>query len=216
MSELRDRPKLLSHSFLVVLLTISILTNIILIVKLKYPNLVNQIQLSMIPSPTVLPSDHIRGNANAKFTIIEYADYQCPFCAKLHEAVTTVMKEADVLWVYRHFPLPNHPLAAKAAEAAECAGDQGKFWEYSDALFSTEGRITEDGLTSLAQKQGLDWMAFGLCMKTGKHRADVASMHESGVKLKITATPTFFLNGKRYTGSMAPDDLRKLLGIKTH
>jgi protein-disulfide isomerase len=126
--------------------------------------------------------------------------------------MNAVMKVADVRWVYRHFPLPSHPFAAKAAEAAECAGDQGKFWEYSDMLFSLEGKITDEALTTSAQKIGLDWVAFGLCVNSGKHRAAVASQRESGMHLKISGTPTFYLNGKRFEGNVPMEDLKKLLG----
>lgn len=146
------RQELFSRKFLFILLSVSILTNLILLVRLKYPDAINTIQIALLPAPQVVPTDHIRGNINAKYTVIEYADFQCPFCAQFHETMNTVMKEADVRWVYRHFPIEGHPFAARAAEAAECAGEQQKFWEYSDALFGLKVPMTDGTFFLLAQK----------------------------------------------------------------
>ena len=206
--------ELFSRKFLVILLTISILTNILLLTKQKYPNLLNTIQIALLPAPTVLPGDHVRGKANAKFTVIEYADFQCPFCSQFHQAMSTVMKEADVRWVYRHFPLKNHPLAQKAGEAAECAGDQGKFWEYTDALFALNGKITESTFLDKARELNLNWTAFSLCLNSGKHAGTVAGQQEDGTKKKIEGTPTFYLNGKRFDGFVPLGELRKMMGVK--
>ena len=208
------RIELFSKTFLSILLIISILTNFVLIAKLKSPNMFNAIRALLLPAPKVLPTDHVRGNSNAKFTVIEYADFQCPYCAKMHEAMKSIMKEADTRWVFRQFPLPGHPLAAKAAEAAECAGDQGKFWEYSDALFELKAPMAEGTFLKTAQDLGLDWMVFSVCLNSGKYSSVVAAQHEAGVKNKITGTPTFYLNGKRFDGFVPLEDLRKLMGVK--
>ena len=109
----------------------------------------------------------MRGNPSAKFTVIEYADFQCPYCAKMHEAMKSVIKETDTRWVFRQFPIAGHPLAAKAAEASECAGDQGKFWEYSDALFELKAPMAEGTFLKIAQDLGLDWMFFSVCLNSG-------------------------------------------------
>lgn len=210
-----NRQKIFSTRFLVILLGISILTNIILITKLKKVNIIDKIQIALLPAPKVLPTDHVRGNANAKYTVIEYSDFQCHYCAQFHETMGAVMKEADVRWVYRHFPLDVNPLAAKAAAAAECAGEQGKFWEYSDALFARKGAIAEDTFTSVAQRLGLDWVSFGLCVASGRYDAAVAAQREDGVKKKITGTPTFYLNGKRYDGFVPLLEFRKLIGVNS-
>ncbi len=209
-----DRQELFSRKFLIVLLAVSILTNVILLVRLKYPNALNTIQVALLPAPKVLPTDHVRGNTNAKFTIIEYSDFQCSYCSKMHEAMKSIIKETDTRWVFRHFPLPVHPLASKAAEASECAGDQGKFWEYSDALFALNNPMTEGTFLKVAQDLGLDWMSFSVCASSGKYAKAVAAQHEAGVKNKITGTPTFYLNGKRFDGFVPLEDLRKMMGVK--
>jgi protein-disulfide isomerase len=201
-------------TFLIMLLFISILANIILLVRLKYPNVLNTIHVALLPAPKVLPADHVRGNPNAKFTIIEYSDFQCPYCAKMHEEMKSIIKETDSRWVFRHFPIPGHPLAAKAAEASECAGDQGKFWEYSDALFELKAPMTEGTFLKVAQDLRLDWIGFSLCVSSGKYGSVVAAQHEAGVKNKITGTPTFYLNGKRFDGFVPIEELRKMMGVK--
>src|SRR5574341_734091 len=178
--------ELFSKKFLIVLLAVSILTNFILLVRLKYPD--------------------------AKFTVIEYADFQCPYCAKMHEAMKSLIKETDTRWVFRQFPIPGHPLASKAAEASECAGDQGKFWEYSDALFELKGPMTEGTFIKAAQDLGLDWTGFSLCLASGKFVSAVEAQREDGVKNKVAATPTFYLNGKRFDGFVPLEDMKKLMG----
>lgn len=215
MTEHNASPPLFSRPFLIVLLAISILTNIVLITKLKYPGLFTKLQYALIPAPKAEATDHVRGKTGARYTVIEYADFQCPYCAKFHTLLNSIRKDADVRWIYRHYPLPAHPLAAKAAEAAECAGEQGKFWEYSDALFAFEGRLTEESLSTAAKTTGLDWMAFGLCMSAGKYRGVVAAHYESGRKQKIAGTPTYFINGTRREGVLPPDEFKRLLGIAT-
>jgi protein-disulfide isomerase len=206
--------EIFSKKFLIVLLFISILTNFVLLVRLKYPNAMQTIQIALLPAPKVIPTDHVRGNPNAKFTIIEYSDFQCPYCTKMHEAMKSVIKETDTRWVFRHFPIPGHPLAAKAAEASECAGDQGKFWEYSDALFELKAPMTEGTFLKTAQDLGLDWMVFSVCLNSGKYTQAVAAQHEAGVKKKITGTPTFYLSGKRFDGFVPLEELRKMMGVR--
>lgn len=209
-----QKPELFSKKFLVILLALSITTNIILLAKQKYPNILNTIQIALLPAPTVLPGDHVQGNEKAKYTVIEYADLHCPYCGQFHEAMKAVMKEADVRWVYRHFPLKNHPPAGKAAEAAECAGEQGKFWEYTDALFALNGKMTEKSFLDQARALNLDWLAFNMCLNTGKHAGTVAAQQADGLKKKIDGTPTFYLNGKRFDGFVPLDELRKMMGVK--
>jgi protein-disulfide isomerase len=203
-----------SKKFLVVLLAFSILTNIVMIGKQRYPHFFTRVQVALLPAPKVMADDHVRGNPNAKYTVIEYADFQCPYCTRFHDAMLSLMKEADVRWVFRHFPLQNHPLAQKAAEASECAGEQGKFWEYTDALFQTKGALKEETLFSLAKKLRLDGLSFGVCLNTGKFSKRVAEQREDGLKKKIKGTPSFYLNDKRFDGFVPLEELRKMTGVK--
>ncbi len=209
-----NQPNRFSVRFLLVMLVISVVTNCILVVKLRYPGIIQKIRYAFISAPKIQSGDHLLGKADAKYTIIEYADLQCPYCAGFHEAMRSAMKETDdIRWVFRHFPLPGHPLAAKAAEAAECAGEQGQFWEYSDAVFNFKSELTEPAFRTIAGGLGLDVDAFNSCLVSGKYQAVVANQHSGGLKLKIEGTPTFFINGKRYAGSMSSENLLKLLGV---
>jgi len=205
--------EILSKKFLNILLFISILTNCILLVRLKYPDAMNTLQVALLPAPKVVSADHVRGNPGAKFTIIEYADFQCPFCAKMHEAMKGIIKRNRHPMGVPSVPIPGHPLASKAAEASECAGDQGKFWEYSDALYELNSPMTEGTFLKTAQNLDLDWMVFSVCLSSGKYGKRWQRSMRRGEE-QDHRTPTFYLNGKRFDGFVPLEDLRKLMGVK--
>ena len=97
-------------------------------------------------------TDHIRGNKNAQITIVEYSDFQCPYCLRFHETMKQIITNYsdDVRWVYRHFPLDSiHPVARKASEASECANDQGKFWEYTDEVFVNQSGLSLESSSTI-------------------------------------------------------------------
>ena len=208
------KTEIFSKKFLVALLAISIFTNIIVLTKYNFPNILENIQLMFTSPPEVLSNDHIQGNPDAKITIIEYSDFQCYYCSQFHETMLSILKETDVRWIYRHFPLGSHEYAKKAAEAAECAGEQGKFWEYADALFAYKGKVSDEVIVSAAQKIKVNQSAFAKCLSSGKYTKTVAVHHNSGVDLKISGTPTFFLNGKRYNGYIPLDEFKKIIKDK--
>ena len=212
MEQNESKPEIFTKRFLLMLLTISILTNIIVVTKYNFPNILNDIQLKFISPPEVVSTDHIRGNSKAEFTIIEYSDFQCYYSSQFHEAMRSITKNTeDVRWIYRHFPLGSHEYAKKAAEAAECAGEQGKFWEFADALFAFKGNISNEAIANAARKAGLNAKALGNCLNSGKHTDSVDAQRKSGADLKINGTPTFFINGKRISGYMPLNELRKLV-----
>jgi len=165
----------------------------------------------MESSPGVVPSDHVRGNPDAKITVIVYTDFQCPYCTRFVPSIRSFMQVADARLIYRHFPLDFHPQAAQAAEAAECAGAQGKFWEYSDELFASGRKLEEQGtLDEIASRVGTDMKTFRTCLSSGEFKQRVADQREEGMRRRIRATPTFYVNGRRFVGAMPDDDLRKL------
>ena len=140
-----------------------------------------------------------RGNVNAVVSIVEFSDYHCPFCKQAETVVAEVLAKYDgqVRVVYRDFPLDNlHPHARAAAEAASCAGDQGKFWQYHDALFTNAPKASADDLKAYAVLIGLDADQFDRCMKENTHRDLVQRDVEEATKLGITGTPAFFINGR--------------------
>ena len=148
-------------------------------------------------------NDHLRGAHDAQVMLVEYGDFQCPYCARAHAALAKLMKQHDgkVALVYRHLPLSDlHPFAQKAAEAAEAAGAQGKFWEMHDALFENQGMLDEDTLPAVAANLGLDAGRFARELDEGKHSARVQAEAKQAHALGASGTPSFFINGQRYHG----------------
>jgi protein-disulfide isomerase len=163
--------------------------------------------------------DHVRGSRDAQVTLVEYGDFQCPYCARAHAALTELMQQHGerVALVYRHLPLTDlHPFAEPAAQAAEAAGAQGKFWEMHDALFENQGMLDEDALPALASNLGLDAQRFARELDEGKHRARVDADIAQADALGARSTPTFFINGERYHGdsdhASLASALKKALG----
>lgn len=149
-------------------------------------------------APKVTNDDRIRGNKNAEITLIEYSDFECPFCAQFHPTMQQVMKEYGdkVRWVYRHFPLSFHPNAQKAAEASECVAKQkgnDGFWAYGDKLFEENnklgGRLTTETITSSAQAVGVNMDAFQKCLDSGEMAAKVKAQMDGGTAAGISGTP---------------------------
>jgi len=137
------------------------------------------------------------GSERASVTIVEFADFQCPFCQQAVQTLNQVVaRYADrVRVVFRHFPLPSHAYAQKAHEAAECANEQGKFWAYHDAIFANQGALSVDDLEKYAANLGLDTGQFNQCLDTGKYAEKVKKDVEDGMKYNVRGTPTFFING---------------------
>jgi len=147
---------------------------------------------------------HIKGNPEATVTLVEYSDFQCPACAAFQPIVEEVMDEyGDSLsFEYKHFPLPIHPYAQQAAVAAEAAGQQGKFFEYHDALFDNQKTwVNAASPSSLfiqyAEQLGLDVPLFRKHIKSSVLRDKVRAGFAEGRELDITGTPSFFLNGEK-------------------
>lgn len=147
----------------------------------------------------VTADTHVKGQASASATLVEFSDFQCPACGAFHPIVKQLeLKYKNELKVaYRHFPLPQHTYAQKAAEAAEAAGEQGKFWEMHDAMFENQEHLTADDLKKYAKDLGLDTEKFNQALDSGKFANRVKEDITLGNKIGINATPTFYLNGKK-------------------
>jgi protein-disulfide isomerase len=159
--------------------------------------------------------DHVLGTAAAAVTLLEYGDYECPFCAAARPAVSQVLRLVpdDVLFAYRHFPLTQiHPHAQQAAEAAEAAGAQGRFWEMHDVLFEHQDRLTGRDLVGYASALGLDLPRFTSELQNGAHTARVREDFLSGLRSGVNGTPTFFVNGIRHNGGFDPESLLDAIG----
>jgi protein-disulfide isomerase len=144
-----------------------------------------------------------RGPASAAVEIIEFSDFECPFCLNAFPTITKVLETYgdQVRFVYRHYPLPNHPNAKPAAEASACAAEQDKFWPYHDRLFSAAGRLSATDLKQHAVDLGLDTAAFNACVDSHKYAADVTADLAAGNAVGVNGTPAFFINGRTVSGA---------------
>lgn len=146
----------------------------------------------------------IRGAEKAPVTIVKFEDFQCPFCKSAQPTFKELLKKYDgkVRVVHKDLPLEAiHPLALQSAEAARCAGEQGKFWEYHDKLYSYSPKLSAEELTSYAKEVGLNVESFDQCFTSGKYRAAVQKDLNDGAQLGLTGTPTFFINGREISGA---------------
>lgn len=149
----------------------------------------------------VSSADHIRGNADAKVVIVEYSDFECPFCSNFHETAKQAFEKynGDVAWVYRHFPLDQiHPKAREVAEASECVANLGgkeAFWKFADEVFANEENIAD--LSGVATKIGVNSFAFESCLESGEFKDLVQAQYEAGINAGVTGTPGNFLVNKK-------------------
>ena len=157
-------------------------------------------------APPVGPEDHATGPDDAPVTLVEYGDYECPYCGMAHPIVKRAQRElgSKLRFVFRNFPLAEaHPHSRLAAQAAEAAGAQGKFWEMHDTLFEHQDALEVQDLVGYAELLGLDTVRFARDLAAGTHAKRVQNDFRSGVKSGVNGTPTFFMNGARYDGSWA-------------
>lgn len=155
-----------------------------------------------------LGTNPILGPENAKITIVEFSDYQCPFCSKAEMTVRQVYAayNGSVRLAYRDFPLPAnvHPYAQKAAEAVQCANEQGKYWEYHNLLFDKQSEWSPIGYSKFkeyAVSMGLNATQFNNCLDSGKYASTVAADASVGSSYGVSGTPTFFINGQTLVGA---------------
>lgn len=154
--------------------------------------------------------DHAQGPVDAPLTLLQYGDLQCPHCALAYPRVIEIAHELrdSLRLVFRHFPLgESHPQAQGAAEAAEAAASQGRFWELVSLLYANQERLDEDSLVRYAKKANLDIRRFRKELASGVHAARVRSDFLGGVRSGVQGTPTFFINGEHYQGTFELDAL---------
>ncbi len=164
---------------------------------------------AQVAVPASAPS---QGPANAKVTIVEFLDYQCPFCHRAQETVDKVLKqyEGKVRFVHRDYVL-GKPRSVPAARAARCAGEQGKFWEYHRGLLLESGDMSDADLLRRAGALGLDGKAFTTCAATDRFDADIQAATSAGSDLGVSGTPTFFINGRRLVGARTVEDFQAVI-----
>lgn len=152
------------------------------------------------------------GDATAPVTIIAFSDYECPFCKRAEEVVTQVLAAygKEIRYVHRDFPLPFHANAHEAAQAARCAGDQGKYWEYHDALFKASD-LTPESLKKTAGELGLDGAKFDQCLASEAHNDEIEADIAAASDVGVTGTPAFFINGRMISGAQPFEKFKEII-----
>jgi protein-disulfide isomerase len=165
--------------------------------------------------PVADDRDHIQGPADAAVTLVEYGDYQCPYCGAAYPIVKQVQAQLgdSLRFVFRNFPITtSHPQAEQAAEAAEAAAAQDRFWEMHDLLYENQTRLLDEHLRAYAETLGLDLDLFDQELAEHVHAPRVREDFMSGVRSGVNGTPTFYINGARHDDSYELETLLAALG----
>ena len=163
-----------------------------------------------VKSPSTSP---VRGPANAPVEVVEFSDFQCPYCQRAAPTVAQVLSTYGdrIHLVYRHYPLPNHPNARPAAEAAACAGEQDKFWPYYDKLFANQSRLNTADLKQHAADLAVDTAKFNNCVDSHKYKSIVEADIQAGQDVGVDGTPAFFINGRMLSGAQPFDAFKRII-----
>jgi protein-disulfide isomerase len=181
------------------------------------------LRLSAIPlsdqsASIVSTDDPALGRTDATLTIVEFADFECPFSreASLTMRELSLKYPERIHYIYRDFPISDtHPLAQKAAEAGECAAEQGQFWQYHDKLYANQSDLSSDRLNEFASELGLNTQAFESCLSSGRKRQEVLDDYQDGLAAGVRGTPTFFLNGTKVEGSIPKELFEQLISYES-
>jgi protein-disulfide isomerase/copper chaperone CopZ len=163
---------------------------------------------------TITSNDHIRGNINAPVTLVEFSDFECPFCERHAPTMEKILQDypQKVRLVYKHFPLGFHPNAQKAAEASECASEQGKFWEYHDELFTNlNNGFSTEKFKQFAKDLGLNTSTFNSCLDSGKYTQKVQNDYQEGLTKGVNGTPATFINGQLTSGALPYESFKQII-----
>lgn len=163
----------------------------------------------------ITKNDHVRGNFNAPITLVEFSDFECPFCGRHYPTLNKILSDYQdkVRLVYKHFPLSNiHPNAQKAAEASECADEQGKFWEYHDKIFENQAAgYSVEKFKTWATDLNLDSNKFNSCLDSGKYATKVNIDAQEGQSKGVQGTPATFVNGQLVSGALPYDNFKQII-----
>jgi protein-disulfide isomerase len=165
------------------------------------------------PKVEVAATGPSKGPANAPITIVEFSDFECPYCVRAEETVKQVLAAYPdkIRLVYRDYPLPMHAKAPKAAEAAHCAGDQGKYWEMHGKLFENAQKLDVADLKGYARAIGADGGQFDRCLDSGEKAKDVEAHKKAGEEAGVQGTPAFFINGRPLSGAQPLEAFKKII-----
>jgi len=165
------------------------------------------------PRTEVAATGPAKGPDSAPVTIVEFSDFECPYCSRVNPTLAQVRETYGdkVRIVFRQFPLDMHPNARKAAEASLCAQDQGKFWEMHDAMFADQRNLGVDALKAKAQSLGLNAESFGQCLDSGEYADEVAADLRAGVEAGVSGTPAMFINGIPLSGAVPYEQVAEVI-----
>lgn len=156
----------------------------------------------------------VRGTPKAPLVILEFSDFQCPYCRAVQPTLKNLLAKYEglVSLAYRDLPLRDiHPQAQLAAEASRCAGEQGKFWEYHDLLFENQNKLNREGLVEQARALKLDETPFDSCLSSGRYKAQIEQDRQLGLRAGVSGTPGFIINGNLFTGNLPQDAFEKAI-----
>jgi protein-disulfide isomerase len=179
-------------------------------------------KVSILLPPVLLPKVEVaavgasKGPDNAPVTIVEFSDYECPFCSRAEETVKKVMEEykGKVRVVFRDYPLPFHQNAQKAHEAAQCAGEQKKYWEMHEKLFANQKALGVPQLKEYAKGLGLDAGKFDKCLDSGEKAKVVEAAKKAGDEVGVNGTPAFFINGRPLSGAVPFEKFKEIIDLE--
>ena len=169
-------------------------------------------QGAQINGKLTLSDRYYLGSENASVVIVEFSDFQCPFCAKARNVIKRIASERanEVVIYYKHFPLPFHENAFLAAVASECAGERGKFWEYHDKLFENQQALDPSSLIEYAEELGIG-EGFEQCLTSEEKKKLVERDLSEGTAIGVKGTPSFVINNKLYTGLLSYEQLNQII-----
>lgn len=184
--------------------------------KLQPPVFNNPITASGTKLPqdvTIFGADPVRGEKSAPVTIVQFSDYSCPYCAEVTGLLKTAVEnnKGKIKLVWKDFPLPDHAESLPAAEAAQCAGSQGKFWEYNDKLFAAQNNLGIELYNNLAIELGLDTIEFKNCLTEYKSRPLIQKNFNEGQAVGLDGTPFLIVGGRTNTGVITVEELKQLI-----
>ena len=166
------------------------------------------------PRLTIETDGHAaKGAKDAPIQLVEFSDFQCPFCVRAHATIQQVLTTYGdkVRFVYRHYPLPNHPNARPAAEASACALEQDRFWPFHDRLFANTSKLTDSDLKAHAASAGLDTEKFAACFESRKYKSQVERDVDEASQAGVTGTPAFFINGRPLEGAQPFEAFKRVI-----
>lgn len=177
-------------------------------------NYFNEVEEGRLTIPVNPQRDHLQGRVNAPVTLVEYGDYECPFCGAAHRVIKELQEAMgdELCFAFRNFPLTNvHPHAQQAAEAAEAAAEQDRFWEMHDLLYENQEALEDEDILEYAGAAGLDVRRFLATLQSGMPARRVREDFMSGIRSGVNGTPTFFINDARYQGSYDFESMMEVL-----